>query len=149
MSILSKGHKPDNYQSHKYLKMSFANVSSLYSNFAECKSLLESSSPDIFALWETKLDDSIDSSNFSVRFYLPLVQKDSVTHILGLAVYVKERFLFCTGLISRKLCGFLLMFLTGFIWLSFTFVFPLSITFFVFMHDFWCCFVKHRWSSLN
>ena len=74
MSILSKGHKPDNYQSHKYLKMSFANVSSLYSNFAECKSLLESSSPDIFALWETKLDDSIDSSNFSVRFYLPLIQ---------------------------------------------------------------------------
>ena len=36
------------------------------------------------------MDNSIDSSNFSVRFYLPLIQKDSVTHILGLAVYLKE-----------------------------------------------------------
>ena len=47
-------------------------------------------SPDILALCETKLDDSIDSGNFSVRGYLPLIQKDSSTNMHGLAVYVKE-----------------------------------------------------------
>ena len=36
------------------------------------------------------MDDSIDSGNFSVRGYLPLIQKDSITHIHGLAVCVKE-----------------------------------------------------------
>ena len=34
--------------------------------------------------------DSIDSGNFSVRGYLPLIRKDSSTHMHGLAVYVKE-----------------------------------------------------------
>ena len=42
--------------------------------------------------------------------YLPLIRKDSVTHMHGLAVYVKKRASFSTGLISRKLYGFLLMF---------------------------------------
>ena len=36
------------------------------------------------------LDDSIDSGNFSVRGYLPLIRKDSITHMHGLVVYVKE-----------------------------------------------------------
>ena len=39
------------------------------------------------------MGDSIDSGNFSVRGYLPLIRKDSITHMLGLAVYVKEDFL--------------------------------------------------------
>ena len=43
---------------------------------------------------------------------------------------------FCTGLISRKLCGFLLMFSSGFTSLSIFFLFPLSITFFVVIHGF-------------
>ena len=59
-------------------------------NFADCKSFLESNSPDILALCETNLDDSIDSGNFSVRDYLPLIQKDSSTHMHSLAVYGKE-----------------------------------------------------------
>ena len=46
--------------------------------------------PDILALCEANLDDSIDSGNFSVRGYLPLIRKDSSTHTHGLAVYVKE-----------------------------------------------------------
>ena len=36
------------------------------------------------------LDDPIDSGNFCVTVYLPLTQKDSTTHMHGLAVYVKE-----------------------------------------------------------
>ena len=36
------------------------------------------------------MDDSIDSGNFSVYGYLPLIRKDSTTHMHGLAVYAKE-----------------------------------------------------------
>ena len=32
----------------------------------------------------------MDSGNFSVRGYLSLIQKDSGTHMHGLAVYIKE-----------------------------------------------------------
>ena len=56
------------------------------SDFVDCESFLESNSPDIFALCETNLDESIDSRNFSVRTYLPLIQKDPGTHMHGLAV---------------------------------------------------------------
>ena len=59
-------------------------------NFVDCESFLESNSPDILALCETNLDNSIDSGNFSVRGYLPLIQKDSGTHMHDLKVYVKE-----------------------------------------------------------
>ena len=59
-------------------------------NFVDCKSLLESNSPDILALFETNMDGSIDCGNSFVRGYLPLIQKDSSTHMHGLTVYVKE-----------------------------------------------------------
>ena len=90
MVILSKACKHDNFESHNSLKLSFTNIQDPCSNIADCKSFLESNSPDILALCETNLDDSIDSSNFSVRGYLPLIRKDSATHMHGLAVYVKE-----------------------------------------------------------
>ena len=45
---------------------------------------------NILALCETNMDDSIDSCNFSVTGYLPLFWKDSITHMHGPAVYVKE-----------------------------------------------------------
>ena len=41
-------------------------------------------------LYETNLDGSIGSGNFSVSYYLPLIRKNSSTHMHGLAVYVKE-----------------------------------------------------------
>ena len=72
------------------IKLSFPNIQGLHSNFVDCESFLESNSPDILALCETNLDDSIDSGNFSVRGYLSLIRKDSSTHMHGLAVYVKE-----------------------------------------------------------
>ena len=90
MAILSKACKPDNFKSHNSLKLSFTNIRGLRSNFVDCESFLESNSPDILALCETNLDDSIDSGNFSVRGYLPLIRKDPSTHMHGLAVYVKE-----------------------------------------------------------
>ena len=90
MAILSKACKPDNLELHNSLKLSFTNIRGLHSNFVDCESFLESNSPDILALCETNLDDSIGSGNFFVRGYLPLIQKDSSTHMHGLAVYVKE-----------------------------------------------------------
>ena len=90
MAILSKACKSDNFELHKSLKLSLTNIQGLRSNFVDCESFLESNSPDILALYETNLDDSIDSGNFSVRGCRPLIRKDSSTHMHGLAVYVKE-----------------------------------------------------------
>ena len=98
MTILSKACKPDNFESHNSLKLSFANIRGLRSNFVDCKSFLKSNSPDILAPCETNLDDSIDSGNFSVRGGLPLIRKDSSTHMHGLAVYVKEGLSFAQDL---------------------------------------------------
>ena len=98
MAILSKACKPDNFESHNSLKLSFTNIQGLRSNFVDCESFLESNSPDILALCETNLDDSIDSGNFSVRDYLPLIQNGSSCHMHGLAVYVKEGLPFAQNL---------------------------------------------------
>ena len=98
MAILSKACKPDNFALHNSLKLSFMNIWGLCLNFADCQSFRESNSPHIFALCKTDLDDSIDSDNFSVRGYLPLIRKDSSTHMDGLAVYVKEELPFAWDL---------------------------------------------------
>ena len=62
------------------------------------ESFLESNSPEILALSKKNLDDSIDSGNFSVRGYIALIQKDSVIHMHGLVVYVKEELPFAQDL---------------------------------------------------
>ena len=98
MTILSKACKPDNFESHNSLKLSFTNIRGLRLNFAHSESFLESNSPDIVALCETNLDDSIASGNLSVRGNLPLIRKDSNTHMHGLAVYVKEGLPFARNL---------------------------------------------------
>ena len=90
MAILSKTCKPDNFESHNLLKLFFTNIWGFRLSFVDCESFLESNSPDIIALCETNLDGSIDFGNFFVRGYLPLIWKDSSTHMHGLTVYVKE-----------------------------------------------------------
>ena len=132
MTILSKRCKPDNFASHNSLTLSFTNIWGLCPNFLDCESFLESSSPDIHAPCERNLDDLIHSDNsFDVNlkgFYYSYAWSHSL---------YEGRTSFCTGLVSRKLCRFLLMFSTGFVSLSVLILFPLSITFFVFMHGFW------------
>ena len=98
MAMLSKACKPDNLESHNSLKLSFTNIRGFRSNFVDCESFLESNSPDILALCETNFYESIDSGNFLVRGYLPLIGKDSGTHMHGLAVYVKEELPFARGI---------------------------------------------------
>ena len=100
MAILSKACKPDNFELHNSLKLSFTNIQGLRLKFVDCESFLESNSPGILALCETNLDDSIDSGDFSVRGYLPLIQKDSSTHMHSLAYSLCEgETSFCMGLI--------------------------------------------------
>ena len=79
-------HKRDSFESHNSLKLRFTNIWGLCSNFVEYESFLESNFPDILTLHETNLDNSIDSDNFFVKGYLHLIQKESVTHMHGLAV---------------------------------------------------------------
>ena len=90
---ITKTCKPDNFELHSSLKLSFKNIRGLRLK-VDYESFLESNSPDILALCETNLDDSIDSGNFSVRGYLPLIRKHSSTHMHGLAVNVGERLTF-------------------------------------------------------
>ena len=130
MGILSKACKPDNFESHNSLKLSFTNIRGLHSNFVDCESFLESNSADILALCETNLDDSIDSGNFSVRGYLPLIQKDSTIYMHGLTVYVKEVLPFAWDLSLENSADSYLCFRFALL------LFPLSITFFVIMHGF-------------
>ena len=135
MAILSKACKPDNFEPHTSLKLSFMNIRGLRSNFVDCESFLEPNSPDIPALCETNLDDSIDSGNFSVTGYLPLIRKDSSTHMHGLAVYVKEGLPFARDLSLESPADSYLCFRLALLH-SVLLLFPLSITFFVIMHSF-------------
>ena len=86
---------------------------------------------DILALCQTNLGNSIDSGNFSVRGYLPLIQMLSSTLMHDLAVYVKEGLPFAWDLSVENSADS-----TGFTSLNVLLLFPLSITFFVFVHGF-------------
>ena len=88
--MFSKVSIPDSVESFNSLKLSFANIRGLRSNFIGCETFVESNSLYIFPLCETILKDSSDCSQFSLRGYLSLIQKDSVTHLHDLAVHVKE-----------------------------------------------------------
>ena len=135
MAILLKGSKPDNTEQHNSLKLSFTNIHGLCYNFVECESFLEATSADILALCETNLDDLVHSwqylsegNPFNLKgFYYSYAWSCSLS---------ERRTSFCTGLISRKLCRFLRMFLTGFTSLSVWFLFPILVTFFLIMHGF-------------
>ena len=89
MAILVKVCKQDNFQSNDPLKLRFTNIRGIHFNFIVCNFLLQSNSPIIVALYEINLGNSTHHNNFPVRRYLPLIEKDSITNLYGLAVYVK------------------------------------------------------------
>ena len=136
--------KPDNFESHNSLKLSFTNMQGLCLNFVDCESFLESNSPDILALCKTNLDDSIESGNFSLRVYLPFIQKDS-----GLAVYLKE------GLpsawdssLENSADSYLCFRLALLLWVShFFFLYWSSSSSLV--HTFWFYSIQHMIPSIN
>ena len=87
MGISSKGWKPDNFESHNSLKLIFRNIWGLRFNFVEFEYFLESNSP--CSMWD-KFEWLNWFCNLSVRGYLPLIRKDSITHMHSLPVYVRE-----------------------------------------------------------
>ena len=132
MTILTKACKPDSFESENSLKHSFTNTQGLLSNFVDCEYFFESNSPDTLALCGTNLDDSNDSGNFSVKYYLPFNQKDSSAHMHGLTVYMKEGLPFARDFSLENFadCS------TGFTSYSVLLPFPVLIRFFVFVCDF-------------
>ena len=105
-------------------------------NFVECESFLESNSPDILALCETNLDDSIDCSNFSLRGYLSSFNSKGFCYYMhGLAVYVKKGLAFARDLSLENAADSADYRLTGFTSFN-VFVFCLLIIFFIFMLGF-------------
>ena len=96
--VILKARKPDNFESHNSLKVNFTNIWGLRLNFVQCESFLESKSSVILVLCETNLDDSIYSRYFSVRGYFCLIRKNSLSHVHGLALYVKEGYPFARNL---------------------------------------------------
>ena len=119
------------------------------SNFIVCESFLESNSPDILALCETNLDDTIDSGNFSVTCYLPLIRKDSSTHMHGVTVYWKERLsLAWNSSLENSADSYLCFRLALLLWVShFFFLYWSSSSSLV--HTFWFYSIQHMILSIN
>ena len=139
--LLSKWRKLDNFESLNSLKLIFTNIRDLRSNFVECESFLESNSSDIFALYKINLSDSTDSGNFSASDYLSLFGKNSVIRMHGLAVYVKKGLPIARDLSLEDSASSYLCFRLPLLHSLPYFFFSLSITFFAFMHGFWCSFI--------
>ena len=116
-------------ESQNSLELSFTNIWGLHSNFVERESFLESKSPDILA---PNLDGSIDSGNFSVTFILLWFKK-----ILLLLCIVLQFMWRKDSLLHRTYLWKTLQILT----FSILLLVPLSITFFIFMHGLWFCFI--------
>ena len=108
--LLSKRCKPDNFEQHNSLKLSFTNIQGLHFNFVECESFLESYSPNIPALCETNLDDS----NWFWQFLCKRLSSFSLERLYYSYAWscslCERRTSFCMGLVSRKLFRFLLFF---------------------------------------
>ena len=116
MAILSKWCKLENVEPQNSLKVSFLNIWGLCSsNFVKCEFFLVSNSPDILALCETNLYDSIDSGNFSKTLSSFNPKRFYYSYAWSCSLW-ERRTSFCRGLISRKLCRLLLVF----DWLYFT-----------------------------
>ena len=101
MARLPKGFRPDNFESYSSLQCSFTTTRFLCCNFLGWESFLEANPPDILALYKTNLKYSIDSSNFPMKGYLPLIRKP--------CSLCKGETSFCTVLIPRKLWVFVLL----------------------------------------
>ena len=63
------------------LSLAFTNIRGFRSNFSHVETFLSHTSPDIFALCETNLNPSINSSDFGVPGYLHFNRKDSSIHM--------------------------------------------------------------------
>ena len=140
MFILWKGCKPDNFELHNSLKFSFTNY--LRPSFEFCWLWVF---PWVKLSWHTySMWGKLGWLNCSWHFLyegLSSFNLKGFYYSCAWSSSLCERTSFWTGLNSRKLWRFLLKFLTGFTSLNVLILFPLSITFFIFMHGFWFHFI--------
>ena len=150
MAILSQVCKPDNFQSHSSLKLSFTNNWCLFLNFVEYESFLESNSPGIYALCETNSDDSVDSCRqFLLMGYLSLIQNDSVTLMHGLGSYGKEGLTFAWYLSLENSADFYWCFQLALLHTVSYFFFLYQSTSLSLCMVFFCYLKKNRQGSLD
>ena len=115
MAILSKGRKPDNFESHNSLKLNFTNIWGLQWKFVGLSWIKHSW--HLFSVW-----DKLGWLKWFWQFLCKRLSSFNLKwfyHTYTWSCSLCEgRTFFCTGLIPRKLCRFLFMFLTGFTSLS-------------------------------
>ena len=137
MAILSKACKPDNFELHNSLKLSFTNIP------VDCWLWIF---PWIKLSWHSC---SVWDTPAWLKWFLQfLCGRLSSFNLKGFwysyawsSSLCERRTSFCTGLISTKLCRFLFMFSTSFTSLSVLLLFPPSTTFFSFVHGFQFYFI--------
>ena len=141
MALLSKGWKPDNFESHNSIKLSFMSIQGLHLNFVECEFFLESNSSDALVCvrqtWMTQFILVISLFN-QKEFYYSYAWSCSLC---------EGRTSFCMGLICRKLCRFFLMFLTGFTSPSFSSINHLLCLYAQFVILFLLTLMRFFWST--
>ena len=93
-------------------------------------------------------EGNLGLSIFFLEGYLPLIQKDSSTHMHGLAVYIKERLSVACNLSLENSADSYLCFPLALLH-SVLLLFPLSVNCFVFVYIFGFYFIQHRWGSLD
>ena len=143
LAILWKGRKPEIFKSHNSLKLSFVNIWNLHSNFAFKFCWMRIFPWTKLSLHSSSMWDELGWLNWFWQFlksFIPWINGFSYKYEWTSSLFEGRPF-FCMGLIFRELCRFLLMFLIGFTSLSVILLFPLSITFFIFMHGFWFYFI--------
>ena len=91
-------------------------------------------------LCKRNLDDSIDSGSLSVRGYLPLMQKDSSSHMHTLGICAKEGLPFARHLSLENYADSYLCLQLALLQCVLL-LFPMSITFFILVHSFLFYFI--------
>ena len=130
MAILSKGCKPDNFEPHKSVKRRFRKLQGLHSNVFDVNLFLNQTFLTFLLYvrqtWMTRLVLEI-----SVKAYLPLIRKDSITLMYGLAVHINEGLAFAQDLFLENSADCYLCFRLALFYLAscFSFIFrsPLSL----------------------
>ena len=118
MAILSKGCKPDNFESHNSLKFSFTNIQHICLNFVDCEFcwlwlfLWIKLSRHSCSMW-----GKLGWLSWPCEGLSSFNRKGFCYSYAWSCSLCEGRTSFCTGFISRKLCRFLL-FLIGFTSLS-------------------------------
>ena len=154
MTILSKGYKPDNFEPHTSLKLSFTNFEALVPILLNVNLSLNQTLLTFLLYvrqtWMTQLILVISLWGViflaSKRILLLICILICMVICIVLCMVIcmdlcEGRISYGTGFIFRKLCKFLLMFSTGFTSSSVSLLFPLLIIFFVFMYSFSCYFI--------